>query len=271
MRISAKSLERAFSFERLFLLIRNRLFDEAPVLLVGAAIVAGLNALSLVVARTAFFNIISRETPQGSFWALTIFLGGLLLAGTSLKGMHDGRGQTDWILLPATGVEKYAAALADAVLVFPLISAAAGVALSGLLYLVESLIGGPGNSIWLPGMDALGAWGNYAVAATVFVAGSAAFRKAAFLKTSGIALGFAFLFALALVLLIAQFVYGGWEHGISFVNGRFYSGGDELVSERAVRVMQTAFDAFAYALIPILAILFGAAKVVEKEARDEVQ
>ena len=271
MRLSAKSLERGFSFERLLLLLRNRLYDEAPILLIGAAIVAGLNALSLVVAKTAIFNIEAARAPSGGFWGLTIILGGLFMAGTSLKCMHDGRAQTDWLLLPATGVEKYAAALADVVIVFPLIAAAAGIALSGALSLVEALAGGPGNPIWLPGIGALKAWAGYAAAATVFVAGSAAFRKAAFLKTGGIALGFAFLFALALALLIGQFVYGGWGSGISFVDGRFYSSGDGLISDAALRAMQAAFDVAAYALIPILAILFGCAKVVEKEARDEVQ
>jgi len=271
MRLSAKSLERRFSIERLYLLVRNRLYDEAPTLLIGAAIVAGLNALSLVLAKTAFFNIVSAETPNGAFWTLAIVLGGLFLAGASLKGMHDGRGQTDWLLLPATSVEKYAAALVDVVVVFPLIAAAAGVALSALLALVEVLIGGPGNPIWLPGMGELKAWGGFAVAATVFIAGSSAFRKAPFLKTGGIVLGFAFVFALALALLVAQFVYGGWENGISFMNGRFYSGSDEIVSESAVRAMQAAFDIAVYAFLPVLAVLFGAAKVSEKEAKDEVQ
>jgi len=270
MRVSAASLERRFSFERLILLIRNRLYDEAPVLLISAAVVAGLNALSLVVAKTAFFNIDAMHSPSGGFWALTIFLGGLLLAGSSLKVMHDGRSQTDWLLLPATGIEKYAAALIDAVVIFPLFAAAGSVVLSGALSLVEVIGGGPGNPMWIPDASSLEAWGRYAAAATVFIAGSATFRKAAFLKTSGIALGFAFLFALALALLTARFV-GGWQNGISFVDGRFFSDNEELVSERAVRVMQAAFDVVSYALIPILAILFGAAKVVEKEARDEVQ
>lgn len=271
MRVSAKSLERRFSFERLLLLVRNRLYEETPAVLIGAAIIAGLNALSLVFAKRAFFNIVSAGIPHGGLWVMTITLGGLLLAGSSLKAMHDGRSQTEWILLPATCVEKYAAAVVDIVIAFPILTAAGGVALSGALSVVEVLIGGPGNPIWLPGIDELKAWGGYAIAATVFIAGSSSFRKAAFLKTSGIVLGFCFLFALAIALLIAHFVCGGWENGISFVNGRFISDGEVRISERAVNVMQTALDIAIYAFLPIMAILFGAAKVSEKEAKDEVQ
>jgi hypothetical protein len=269
MRLSPGTLERRFSLARLWLLLRNRLYDEAPVFAIGAAIVLGVNALGLVFAKTAFFN--SSSGRAATLWILTIVVAGLLQAGTSLKAMHDGRGETDWILLPATGIEKYGAALVDSIVVFPLAAAAAGIALSALLALVEGLIGGPGNPLWLPGMQALKAWGGYAIAATVFVAGSASFRKAAFLKTGGLVLAFSFVWTLAVALIVFLLMDGRWGSGFSLSNGRFFAEADSVISRRALGFMQTATDIAVYAAIPAFAILFGAAKVVEKEAKDEVQ
>jgi hypothetical protein len=269
MRLSAGTLERRFSAERVLLLLRNRIYEEAPVVGVGAALVLGVNALGLVFGKTAFYNSPGRGWPGA--WTLTIVVAGLLLAGNALKAMHDGRSEADWLLLPATPAEKYAAALADSILVFPLGGAALGVVLSGVLALIEGLIGGPGNPLWLPGIEALKAWGGYAVAASVFIAGSATFRKTAFLKTGGIVLAFSTVWSLALALLVMLIIPGAWGGGFSISNGAFSAGDDSVISARAVDAMQRILSIALYAGVSAFAILFGYAKVAEKEAKDEVQ
>jgi hypothetical protein len=269
MRLAAESLCRRFSVGRFWLLLRNRLYDEASIVGIGAALVLGVNILGLLLGKAAFYNATSRGLPGA--WVLTIVVAGLLLAGSSLKGMHDGRAEADWILLPATPLEKYAAALADSAIVFPLAAAALGVALSAGLALAERLIGGPGNAAWIPGLDALKAWGGYAAATTVFIAGSATFRKAAFLKTGGLAMAFSIAWSLALALLVSQLVDGAWGNGFSITNGYVSFARGAAISDRALGLMRTVMDIAFYALIPAFAILFGAAKVVEKEAKDEVQ
>jgi hypothetical protein len=269
MRLSASSLERRFSVERLGLLLRNRIYDEAPVVGVGAAVVLGVNVLGLVLGKRAFFN--ASTFGESSWWIMSIAVAGLLLAGSSLKAMHDGRSEADWLLLPATGVEKYAAALVDAVVIFPLAGALIGVALSVSLALAEKLIGGPGNQAWLPGIVALKAWGSYSVAASVFVAGSASFRKSAFLKTGGLVIAYSIAWSLAVALIILLLVHGAWGDGFSLSNGRFSVGTHATITQGALRAMQFMMDLAVYAGIPAFAILFGAAKVVEKEAKDEVQ
>jgi hypothetical protein len=269
MSLSASTLERRFSAERVLLLLRNRIYEEAPVVGVGAALVLGVNVFGLVIGKTAFYNLPSYGWPGA--WALTLVVAGLLLAGNALKAMHDGRSEADWLLLPATPAEKYAAALVDSVLVFPLAGAALCIALSGILSLAEALIGGPGNPLWLPGVEALKAWGGYAVAATVFIAGSATFRKTAFLKTGGIAIAFSIAWSLAMALMIMLFVPGAWGGGFSFRDGVFSGGDDSVISSRAVEAMRTIMDIVLYAGVSAFAILFGYAKVAEKEAKDEVQ
>ena len=267
-----QSLDRRFSLVRVARLLRNRVLDEASTIGIGAAIVLACNLLSLLVSHRAFYN------SQGigpSPWIVTIVLGGLLLAGGSLKAMHDGKSGTEWLLLPATPLEKYAAALADSILFFPLAAAIGAIAMSALLALLERAAGGPGDRVWAPfDARALVAWADYAVAALVLLAGSAAFRKAALLKTAAIfvAFGIAFLGLSALGLLAFFGKHGGSASQLRFFSGWLHiEGAGGNLSERAQKALAVGFKIARYAILPIFAILFGAARVAEKEARDEVQ
>jgi hypothetical protein len=275
--MNAKSLERRFSIERVALLLRNRFLEEAPVIGIGAAIALGINALALAMARVAPFNHMAGwrangNSMQGSAWTFTIILAGIILSSLALKGFH-GRDSTDRILLPATPIEKYVAAFLDCVVAFPLAAALGGTALSALLYLVERALGGDGGAIWTawkPG--ALAAWGDYAAAATVFLAGSAAFRKTAWLKTIGLGIAYCLLGSIAIVAAIRGF--GPRDLDFNYASGvmrmSIAAGGIGL-GEAASNAIRIGIDVMFKAVIPVLAILFGAAKLAEKEGRDEVQ
>jgi hypothetical protein len=275
--MKTKTLELRFSPERVALLLRNRLLEEAPVFGIGAAIVFGINALGLALLRTAPFNHMADwrangSALQGSAWAFVIVVSGIVLSSLAFKSLH-GREGTDRILLPATSLEKYAAAFLDCVAAFPIAGAAAGMALSALLSLVERALGGDGGSIWLawrPGI--LRAWGCYAGAATIFLAGSATFRKAAWLKTLGIGLAYCLLVSVAIVAAIRCF--GLRDLDFNYAGGfmRFSIASDGMgLGERAARAIRLGSDVLLKAAVPVFALLFGASKVAEKEGRDEVQ
>lgn len=270
--MKAKTLERAFSLERLALLLRNRILDEAPAVGIGAAVILANNLLSLWGSHVAMFN---GWSLGGRAWIATIVVGGLLLAGGAFKGMHDGKAGSEWLLLPATPLEKYAAALADSVLVFPIAAALLCSAMSAILELLGRALGGTGGQIWLPlGPGVLVAWANYAVAAAVLIAGSACFRKFPLLKTVGVAS--AFILAMACLAALGVALLGGGSvtaDGGSFsLNlGNRTIGGERHISDRAHALLSTLFDVARYAILPAFAVLFGASKVIEKEGRDEVQ
>jgi hypothetical protein len=271
MSMNAVSLGKSFSVERLALLLRNRVIDEAPVVGIGAAIILANNLISLLLVKSAFFNVGPSRT---SLWSICLILGGLLLAGGAFKGMHDGKAGTEWILLPATSLEKYGAALVDLALVYPIAASILCAALSALLSLVVGAIGGQGGRVWLPlDLASLKAWGEYAIAVAVLLAGSASFRKAPLIKTAGLFVAY----VLAVLALCALGLWAARGFGsvslrgdLGFANGSFsfYGAG---VSARAERIARAAFDVASYALLPAFAVLFGAAKVAEKEGRDEVQ
>ena len=232
-----------------------------------------LNLLGILAARRAFFNA---HGFGGGFWVPAIFVGGIILAAQAFKGMHDGKAGTEWVLLPATPLEKYAAAFATAPSSFPSPRSLGAMALSALLALLERGAGGPGGAIWMPfNPEALRAWADYAVAAAVCLAGSAAFRKAALIKTvalvdrlrprsgrssSASASGRSIRAAPAGISILAARI------GLSTIRGA-----PRAYPRAARKTVSIVSGVASYAILPAFAILFGAAKVAEKESRDEVQ
>lgn len=268
--MNAKTLERRFSIERIVLLLRNRIYEETPAVGIVAAIVFVSNILSLWVSHQAFFNAPRRH---GAAWIATIAVGGLFIAGNSFKDMHDGKAGTEWLLLPATPLEKYAAAFLDSVVVFPVAGALLCLSLSAFLELISRVLGGVSGTVWMP-LDSgtIRAWAAYAIAAAVFLAGSASFRKIPILKTIGVASVF-FLVVAGLVMVGARVLFGGGNGAamnMDFFNGEFTFDVSK-VSQRAQDVVRLLFDVARYAILPAFAILFGASKVIEKEGLDEVQ
>ena len=156
----------AFSFRRCALLVRNRLYDEAGSVGIGAAVMVGLNLLGLILSRRAWLN----ESGSDQAWSFAVILGGLLLASQAFKGMHDGKAGSEWLLLPASPLEKYAAAAADYLVIYPLVASAGAALASLLLSLLERALGGAGGTVWTPVLaGGFRAWGEYAIAATILM------------------------------------------------------------------------------------------------------
>ncbi|MBU0927088.1 MAG: hypothetical protein KKA67_05025 [Spirochaetes bacterium] len=268
--MNTDSLEKKFSLGRVALLIRNRAYDDAPGLGIGLAILFGLNILTLIIGRTAFMN----ESPEETYVA-AIVLAGILLSSLAFKGMHSGKSGTDWILLPATPLEKYAAALATYLVAFPLAASGALIALSAVLSLLERLAGGPGNAIWHPfTLGTARDYGEYAAVAVAFLAGSATFRKRAILKTTGLAVAYVLACAL-LVYAGLALLYGpasGRDFSVSYDTGVLRVFGTEVADASGLeRIFRALVDGVRLALVPGFSLAFGYFRVAEKEARDEVQ
>ena len=217
--MNAITLDRGFSFERAGLVLRNRIVEEAPTLGVGLAVVAGINALTFLVSRRFVFN-----GNGGTLWTAAIILSGILLAAQAFKAMHDGKSGTEWLLLPASPLEKFAAAVVDYLILFPVAAALVSTGLSALFHVLELAVGRQAGPIWTPwNLGILKAWGQYAVGATIFIAGSASFRKGAFLKTAAMAMAYAI--ALGAIITMGAWIVaraqGNVYANFDFANGHF--------------------------------------------------
>ena len=265
--MTKETLRKPFSASRITLLARNRAYEDFPALVIGAGILSGINLLFVILGKRAIMN-----DSGGQSWTMAICLAGILLSGAAFKGMHDGRSGTDWILLPATSLEKYTSGLFFYLFIFPLASAVAATGLSAIFSLAELASGGPGGRIWNP-LSAVGlrGWFDYATVAVVFAAGSAAFRKRAFIKTFGLVVAY-FLVAAGILLaavLVVRKLGGLPVPDLVFDNGDLRMAGD--LSFKAQPAVDTLLNIVRYALIPVFALLYGYFRVAEKEARDEVQ
>ncbi|MFA5851878.1 MAG: hypothetical protein WC820_04220 [Spirochaetales bacterium] len=265
--MTKETLAKPFSAARVSLLIRNRAFEDAPAFAIGVGILAGLNLLSILIGGRAFMN-----ESGGQSWTFVMSLAGIVLAASAFKGMHDGRSGTDWLLLPATSLEKYAAALISYLIIFPLVSMVAATGLSALLSLVELVAGGPGGRIWNPLRAAgLSGWADYATGALIFAVGSAAFRKRALIKTLGMMTAYVLVVSglLFLAVLLVRKLQGLPIPDIAINNGDIKIGGDLAIGGQPA--LDMIMNVVRYALIPVFALVYGYFRVAEKEALDEVQ
>jgi hypothetical protein len=252
--MNAATLEKRFSPERLGLLVRNRVLDDAPVFGIAAAGVFALKLLGLFIGAHAGRNVGSHET-----WPTLIAAGGILLASRAFERMHDGRGGSEWVLLPATPAEKYVGAFLSYLVLYPVVAVAASVALSALLALIGTLLGAPGPGIWLPIrlLDA-GPAASYALFAAFALAGSASFRKFALVKTA--ALSIAWMSLLGLIWFGLAFLFAGGHLTLR-----------EIDLPESKRIALEILSGISKTAAFVGAALYGYFRVAEKESVDEVQ
>lgn len=262
--MNADQLEKVFSFQRAALLVRNRILDDAPAFLIGAACIFGFKLLALLMDFNGGHDVSAAQNA----WPIFIALGGLLLAGRAFERMHDGRGGSEWVLLPATSLEKYSAAFVFYLGLFPLAATAAAVAISAAIALFGLLLGVSGARVWIP-VQMLN-WGQattYFLFAATALAGSARFRKLSLVKTAVICFAWAILLGGLWLFLVGTFTDVG--RSLVFHRGRVAMQNIVLSADREA-LLSVVFAAFRFISF-IAAVLYGYFAVAEKESVDEVQ
>ncbi|MFQ3546994.1 MAG: hypothetical protein SNJ56_01550 [Termitinemataceae bacterium] len=261
-----QSINHTISFERLALLVRNRLFDDIPNILIASTAILALALLYLLVTPLAFMA----NPKDVSGWSGLIAIGGLLLASNAFAGMHSGKSGTDWILLPASSMEKYSAALLMYLLVYPILASMFAIFGSLILALASFWL----RAHWLPIYNPLTeisihSFLNYGTAIVILLAGSARFTKFVLGKVGAIVFAFVLFLSLLLVLglLVAtpegRMMISHGLRGINLTVRHHVTEDKELLFRNLGYLFQAGSAGFA--------ILYGAALVREKEARDEVQ
>lgn len=263
--MNAHTPETRFSFERFALLVRNRLYDDAPAFATASAAVFALSLLfSVLRSRSSF------DGPMGSSaaWPFLIVVGGVLLAGRAFERMHNGAGGTEWLLLPASTEEKYLAAVASYFVVYPVAATLAAVVVSALLSLIGLALGSVAFAVWNP--FAAFNWRSaaaYPLIVSFALAGSARFRKLALVKTA--ALSFSWIVFLGFLGMALLFLFVSESRGHFGPRGRFFASGIDLPAWKtaALETVSVALRVVSF----VGALLYGYFRVAEKEAVDEVQ
>lgn len=258
---------KAFSFERVALLSRNRLLEDFAPFLIAIGALAGLNILSLLLGGSAFFNRPDGHSGQTA-WPFLIWLGGILLAGRAFSQMHNGRGGSDWILLPATPFEKYAAAFASYLIVYPVLAALAAFGLSAVLEGLAIVLKAYRGVVFNPlaGLDEGSVFG-YLFFVTAALAASARFAKLSLVKAGALFTAWgafmAFLFVFGLMVMTPE----GRE---AMANHRFSQHFEPDFVPASQPALIWIGRAWAWVSCAAAAV-YGYFRVAEKEAIDEVQ
>ena len=258
-------LDKKFSLERVGLLMRNRAMEDLGAFLIVAGVCAANNILSLIFSDTAAFNHPFSSHGE-TIWCMIIVLGGLLYAGRAFRAMHDGRGGADWILLPATPLEKYVAAFASYVLFYPVLASLAAFGLSAAFEGVARALHGASGVIFNPliGLSLSGVAG-YATLASLALAASARFSKIPLVKAAALASAWGVVLGLFFLGGLLVFTPEGRE-----VLARHHRDFQFASNPEEEPLLTWLFRAFA-AATGVFAVTYGYFRVAEKEAADEVQ
>lgn len=265
-----ETIMKGFSFERLALLMRNRFLDDLNAFLVSIAAVVGINLLSILMNKAAVFNSMGGGA-NASPWAAMISVGGVLLAGRAFLSMHNGRGGSDWILLPASPLEKYLAAFLSYLLLYPVAASLASFALSAVFEGFALAFSAPAGAIFDPASLANeGALTAYAFFVCFALAASARFAKLPLVKVGalGAAWGIAFMFLFMVGLAVAT-----PEGREALAHRRLVLESIEFdISSGGVRETALTWLLRASFYVSILfAAVYGYFRIAEKESVDEVQ
>jgi hypothetical protein len=205
-----------FSARRFWNLLKREEFMRWRGLALAALTLGGVTVLLTLM------NGLQGE-PGGNLnglYSAFLFIGGFMVASGAFRAMHTKESAHDWLMLPASGEEKFLSRLLSSSigywLFLTLIFSLAVPAGRGL----SLLIAGRGGDFFNP-LDpgVLRLLPHYLILQSVFIAGGAFFRKHQFLKTVlflslfGIVLGFFSAFGLRLVF--GDFFQNGFDFSFS--------------------------------------------------------
>jgi hypothetical protein len=204
-------MERILSVRRLWLLLRRDFSGGYRSVLIAMAAVGGF----LILVTVA--SMLGRAQPfrHAGLFIQVLFIGGIVISSLSFREIHQDGQSILYLTLPGSTLEKFLSKLlvssvgyALGALIFYTAVSSAGEGLNRLLF-------GAGHAFFNPfARNVLLATAAYLVVQSVFLTGSAFFRRLAFLKTAL----FLILFAVGLSIVIGVamrflLVDLGWRGG----------------------------------------------------------
>ena len=257
--------------KRVYFLIRSRFVSDFIPILLGAAILVGLNVLGWVFTMLLSGGAASSMGQRDNYgWPGLVVLACFLTSARAFHAMQSPKSTTDWLLLPATSGEKYLAALLQTQVIVPVVTSLVGL----LLWVFTNRVELPVEfGVWQM-------WGLFVVMNLLLFTGSAVFGKFAVLKTFASLVGFAA--ALALLASLGLKLLGDLGpnssvfvgmHGVTGEDGPIVESGFQFLTARAQPsdFLNIFWHFGIFVFTPVCALLFGSFRVAEKEARHAVQ
>ena len=253
-----------FSPRRIAFLIRNRVLSDLTPIALGAAVLLGLGVLIQLMSILLTGTTIPRKSGGGMWpWPLLVVLACFLTSSRAFRDMQSAKSATDWILLPATSIEKYLAIFLTTQFVVPVLTMLLGL----LLWLFDGFSKLPSF------LGQWEFWGMFLVINLVLMTGSTFYRKLAGLKTLGTFIGFGILLVFLGILGVVLLGNGDRLDFDSEIHlgGKDWSFRGQPLAPWVGTFLTWFWSLGVYLVTPLCALAFGFFRVKEKEARDAVQ
>lgn len=189
-------MNRYLSLHRVGRLLLKDLYEDYRGVLIAAGALTGILLLnyllsglsasdnSLVQPYGRFAYSPTNSVLHMTFFGLTLFIGGFLIASRAFSELHTANRSHDWLMLPASPIEKYLTRLiltsigmAVGVVVYYSLFSLFGSALMLLLFHRSYALFNPlDGAVWMLVL-------NYIVLQSIFFAGAVYFKKHHFIKT----------------------------------------------------------------------------------------
>lgn len=218
-------MNRFLSFRRIGRLLLKDLYEDYRGILIGVGALTGilllnylLNGLggadnSLVQPGGRFAFSSSNSVLHMTYFTLTLFIGGFIITSRAFLEVHTKNRSHDWLMLPASPIEKYlsrlvltSAGVAVGMVAYYALFSLFGSALMLLFFHRAYALFNPlDGAVWMLVL-------NYIVLQSMFFAGAIYFKKLHFIKTVLVLAGFGVILALliggvALKLFWNELVY----------------------------------------------------------------
>lgn len=245
-----------FSFRRLWLLIRRDFLAGYRNYLIASAAVGGI--ILIIGFLRAAFRSVSPDYYSGWYYFILI-IGGMIIASFSFRELHDKNKNENFLLIPASALEKTVSRLLAVTVGFVAYLTVMMMAISLVTEGLNTLIFGRTNGLFVPfsalpeareGDPDVTVWhlvGIYVAFQSIYFLGAAWFKKWHFIKT---ALSTVVIFiAMAIVAgLIGRAVFAG------YFDGRFF--GEVTVPDWAWQSLYYEHQGFLDALWVVAQVLF---------------
>jgi hypothetical protein len=208
------SLSEWFDPRRLWLLLRRDFSNGYRAVLIAMAAVGGfvvlLSVLSALGGSQRFLHV--------GLYVQLLFVGGIVVSSLAFREIHQNGQSIFYLTLPGSTLEKFLSKLLVSSLGYAIGALIYYTAVSSVGEGLNRLLFGAGHPFFNPfGRIVLQATAAYLVIQAVFLAGSAFFRRFAFLKTALflilLGIGLSVIAGIALRFLLADF--GWWGNTLS--------------------------------------------------------
>lgn len=197
-----------FSFKRILLLMQKTAYENAKFTIIGMSTIFGFFSVIL------FFSALNDGDAWGnmnSFYTAGFIISGIFISGMAFTNFRSKEKTMNYLMLPASTLEKFISELLTTTIVFAIGYTILFFAFNLVTYLLGSMYGLPVEMMDITNVNVLKGFMFYVIFQSIFLAGSATFKKVPLFFTS-FTIFVAGIAILIFIVLVTTFLKGEFEN-----------------------------------------------------------